>query len=106
MLLDHLKRRRAHTVLASIIATQKTQRAIKRSRLAVECGINQRVVIEINFAAQIKVAVEPVGAARIESAVDAGVIVKVDLAVEIGVAVVRVLHERIPGGIALTGEDS
>jgi len=54
--------------------------------LRIERKINQRVIVEVDHAVVIEVAVEPSGAIVVEAGVDARVVVEVDQAVEVGVA--------------------
>src|SRR5688572_31496133 len=70
----------------------KCSSSTQRRRMCVEREIDQRIIIEIDRATVIEIAVQPAGPIVEESGVDATVIIEVYRAAEIGVAEIRVLH--------------
>src|SRR5262245_56328923 len=73
-----------------------TGRGVNRRlrRLPVEGGVEVDVVVEVDHAVAVGVAVEPAGLTVVEAGVRAHVIVKVDHTVEVRVAVVGELDEH------------
>src|SRR3954451_10509408 len=81
---------RSYNPVSSRNAAGRSEDGAQDLGLNVERPVDQRVVIEVNLAIAVEIAVEPAGAVLVEAGVDAAVVVEVDLAVEVGVAVVGV----------------
>ena len=62
--------------------------------MGVERQVDQAVIIKVDDAVVVEIAVEPVGAAVVDAGVGARVVIEVYDAVQIRVAIPRVFHEH------------
>src|SRR5271155_2240220 len=70
----------------------------ERGMLGVESVVDQRVVVAVDDAVVVEVAILPAGGLAVEAGVDVDVVGGVDNAGEIGVANVGVFDQRVGGG--------
>src|SRR5207253_2809960 len=72
--------------------------------LCADVGVDKAgVVVDVDFAVVIEVAIGPTRQARRNSVIDADVVIDVDLAIQICVAAVGVHHEDVAPGDGLSG---
>src|SRR5207244_4298540 len=67
MLLDQLQRRITHALVGSVATSKPAHGSAECSALSVERCVNQRVVVEVDLAAQIKISIHPIGEMVIET---------------------------------------